>query len=161
DRSLSPAQAEVHVLVTPQQRTPATEVRGRLMGPNCPYSNTVEVAYALRPLPGAEGDALVCRVIIPEPSLWEPESPFLYRGPVELWQDGSREDRVTVSHGLRQIQLGPRGLRVNGRPLTLRGREVGHLSDDEALALRRGGYNLLLAPAEAAALLWDTADRLG
>ncbi len=163
DRSLSPAQAEVHVLVTPEQRTPDTEVRGRLMGPNCPYSNTVEVAYALRPLAEAgEGEALACRVIIPEPSLWEPESPFLYRGPVELWQDGSRADRVTVSHGLRQIQLGPRGLRVNGRPLTLRGREADRLSEDEALALRRVGCNLLVAPAtEAAAPLWDTADRLG
>jgi hypothetical protein len=163
DRSLSPAQAEVHVLVTPEQRTPTTEVRGRLMGPSCPYSNTVEVAYTLRLLAEAtEGEALACRVIIPEPSLWEPESPFLYRGPVELWQDGARQDRVTVSHGLRQIQIGPRGLRVNGRPLALRGREVDRLSDDEALALRRAGYNLLLAPAaEAAAPLWDTADRLG
>jgi hypothetical protein len=162
DRSLSPAQAEVHVLLTPDQRSPTTEVRGRLMGPSCPFSNTVEVAYPLRPLPDAEGGALACRVIIPEPSLWEPESPFLYRGPVELWQDGARQDRVTVSHGLRQIQLGPRGLRVNGRPLTLRGREVDRLSDDEALTLRRAGYNLLVAPAAgAAAPLWDTADRLG
>jgi hypothetical protein len=163
DRSLSPAQAEVYVLVTPEQRTPTTEVRGRLMGPSCPYSNTVEVAYPLRPLPdAAEGEALAGRVIIPEPSLWEPESPFLYRGPVELWQDGARQDRVTVSHGLRHIQFGPRGLRVNGRPLTLRGREVDRLSDDEALALRRAGYNLLVAPAsEAAASLWDTAARLG
>jgi hypothetical protein len=163
DRSLSPAQAEVHVLVTPEDRTPTTEVRGRLMGPNCPYGSTVEVAYPLRPLPGAAaGDALACRVIIPEPSLWEPESPFLYRGPVELWQDGARQDRVTVSHGLRQIQLGPRGLRVNGRPLTLRGREADRLTDDEALALHRAGYNLLVAPAaEAAAPLWDTADRIG
>lgn len=163
DRSLSPAQAEVHLLVTPGQRTPTTEVRGRLMGPSCPYSNTVEVAYPLRPLhEAAEGEAMACRVIVPEPSLWEPESPFLYRGPVELWQDGARQDRVTLSHGLRQIQLGPRGLRVNGRPLTLRGREVGRLSDDEALALRRAGCNLLVAPAsEATASLWDTADRLG
>jgi hypothetical protein len=161
DRSLSPAQAEVHVLVTPEARTPTTEVRGRLMGPSCPYSSTVEVAYPLRPLPG-EGEALAGRVVIPEPSAWEPESPFLYHGPVELWQDGARCDRVTVSHGLRQIQLGPHGLRVNGRPLTLRGRAADHLSDDEALALRRAGCNLLVAPAdEAAAPLWDTADRLG
>jgi hypothetical protein len=160
DHSLSPAQAEAHVLVTPERRTPATEVRGRLMGPSCPYSSTVEVAYALRPLPD-EGEALACRVVIPEASLWEPESPFLYRGPVELWQDGARCDRVTLSHGLRSLNVGPHGLRVNGRPLTLRGREVAHLSDDEALALRRAGCNLLVAPAAAAAPLWDTADRLG
>jgi hypothetical protein len=161
DRSLSPAQAEVHVLVTPERRTPTTEVRGRLMGPSCPYSNTVEVAYPLRPLPG-EGATLVCRVVIPEASLWEPESPFLYHGPVELWEDGVRHDRITVSHGLRQVQLGPRGLRINGRPLTLRGRETERLSDDEALALRQAGCNLLVADAVGAtAPLWEAADRFG
>jgi hypothetical protein len=161
DHTLSPAQAEVHVLVTAESRTPTTEVRGRLMGPSCPYSSTVEVAYALRSLPG-DGEALAGRVVIPEASLWEPESPFLYRGPVELWQDGIRCDRVTVSHGLRSLSLGPHGLRVNGRPLTLRGREAGRLSDGEALALRRAGCNLLVTPAdEASAALWDTADRLG
>jgi hypothetical protein len=162
DSSLSPAQAEAHLFVTPQRRTPTTEVRGRLMGPSCPYSSTIEVAYPLRPLPDADAEALACRVLIPEPSLWEPESPFLYRGPVELWQDGARADRTTVSHGLRSLSLGPRGLRVNGRPLTLRGRAAERLTDDEALGQRRAGCNLLVAPAEdATAPLWDTADRLG
>src|SRR5919201_1885533 len=126
DRSTVPAEAEVWITVVPEQVTPATEVRGRLMGPRCPYASTVEVAYPLRPLPrpGATGPGLVRRVLIPEASLWDPESPFLYQGPVELWQDGQRCDQVTVSHGLRTISLGPRGLRWNGRPLALRGREV-------------------------------------
>jgi hypothetical protein len=131
------------------------------MGPSCPYSSTVEVAYPLRPLPD-ECEALACRVVIPEASLWEPESPFLYRGPVELWQDGVRCDRVTLSHGLRNLSIGPRGLRVNGKPLPLHGREADRLSDGEAMALRQAGCNLLVAPAVAAsAPLWDTADRLG
>jgi hypothetical protein len=173
DRSAVPAEAEVWITVVPEQVMPTTEVRGRLMGPRCPYASTVEIAYPLRPLPrpGAAGAGLVRRVVIPEASLWDPESPFLYQGPVELWQDGQRCEQVTVSHGLRTISLGPRGLRWNGRPLALRGREVVSspeggcpvlLPEEEALALRRGGCNLLVAPAgPATAPLWDLADRLG
>jgi len=134
NHSLVGARAEVHVTVVPEYQTPATEVRGRLMGPSCPYASTIEVAYHLRPLtsphatqapsasagtptqaPSASAGTptqevgLTVRAIIPEASLWEPECPFLYRGPVELWQDGQRCDQVSVRHGLRTLQLGSRG----------------------------------------------------
>jgi hypothetical protein len=163
---LIPAQAEVWITVEPARLTPATEVRGRLMGPRCPYASTVEVAYPLRPPPpnsvppGTPG--LTMRVVIPEASLWEPESPFLYEGPIELWQDGQRCDRVTLSHGLRSVTLGESGLRVNGRPLSLRGRMAADCSDDQALAFHRSGYNLLVVPVRAdTAAVWGRADRLG
>ena len=161
DHSLAAAAAELRVAVTPEARTPATELRGRLTGPRCPYAATVEVAYPLRPPPGpppAPG-VLTARVVIPEASLWEPESPFLYTLTVELWQDGRRCDEAVVTRGLRSVALGPRGLRVNGRALTLRGREAAG-NDSEALAWRRAGCNLLLTPATAAPL-WERADRLG
>jgi hypothetical protein len=169
DRSVVPAAAESWVTVVPERLTPTTEVRGRLTGPRCPYAETVEVAYPLRPLPPARGEepaptagGITRRVVIPEASPWEPESPFLYEGTVELWQDGQRCDRVTVRHGLRTLTLGPRGLRINGRPLRLRGREVIPGSDEQALALRRDGWNLLVAPVGAeAAPCWERADRLG
>ncbi|HYV36006.1 MAG TPA: hypothetical protein VE988_09910, partial [Gemmataceae bacterium] len=35
---------------------------------------------------------LAMRVVIPEPSFWEPECPFVYDGVIELWQDGVRCD---------------------------------------------------------------------
>jgi len=69
----------------------------------------------------ADSKSLTMRVVIPEASLWEPESPFLYQGPVELWQDEQLCERVQLSHGLRVITLGPRGIRVNGRQITLEG----------------------------------------
>jgi hypothetical protein len=170
DRSVVPAEAEVWVTVIPDHLTPTTEVRGRLMGPRCPYANTVEVAYPLRPLPPSRaempslvaGAAITRRVVIPEASLWEPESPFLYEGPVELWQDGQRCDRLVVRHGLRTFALGPRGLRVNGRPLTLRGRVAQQWSEEEVRARRDEGYNLLVGPLGTPATTgWDAADRLG
>jgi Glycosyl hydrolases family 2 len=162
NRSLTPAEAEVWLTVQAETTTAATEVRGRLMGPSCLYSNTVEVAYPLRSLPHPpEGiSPLTRRVVIPEVSLWEPESPFLYRGPVELWQDGQRCARVTVQYGFCSSSLTPRGLRWNGKLLPLRGREVSQLTDDIALSLRHAGCNLLLAPV-AEAETWSIADRLG
>jgi hypothetical protein len=164
--SAVPAEAEVRVTVVPQRRTPGTEVRGRLMGPRCRFAATVEVAYHFRPLPPSAAppapEALAARAVIPEASLWEPQCPFLYEGPVELWQDGRRCDRVTVRHGLRTLALGPHGLRVNGRPLPLRGRAVAACSEEDALELRRAGHNLLLAPVqEGAEATWEVADRVG
>jgi hypothetical protein len=162
DRSLHPASAEVWVRVEPEEPAAGLELRGRLMGPRCRYSNTVEVSYPLRPLkqspPGLTG--LLARVVVTEASLWDPESPFYYEGPVELWQDGRCVDRATVRHGLRQAVIGPRGLIWNGQPLTLRGRSAERLpSDAEAQAWRADGVNLLLAAPEAA--FWDLGDRFG
>jgi hypothetical protein len=165
DRSLVPTEAEVWITVTAERQTPTTELRGRLMGPRCPYAGTVEVAYPLRTLPpdrAAESPGLTKRVIIPEACLWEPESPFLYQGPIELWQDGQRGDRVALSHGLRSLHLDERGLRINGRPRTLHGRWVTVCSDADARTLRQAGCNLLIAPVEESTLpLWEQADRLG
>ena len=163
NRSLMPTQAEVWITVEPEQQTPATEVRGRLMGPRCPYAHTVEVAYALRPLPPREkADGPTMRVVIPEASLWEPQCPFLYRGPIELWQDGRCCEQIVLSHGLRSLQVTQRGLFVNGRPLTLSGRLVTACSDQEAQALREEGCNLLIVPLETDTLpVWERADRLG
>ena len=97
-----------------------------------------------------------------EASLWDPQCPLLYQGPMELWQDGSLCQRLTISHGLRKLALGSRGLVVNGQPLALRGREIAALTETEALALREKGINLLIAPVTAETeSLWELADRIG
>ncbi len=121
----------------------------------------MEVAYPLRQFlrrpEGVNGPAV--RVVIPEPSLWDPEGPFVYQGMVELWEGGVRCDQVPVRRGLRRVLLGPHGLRVNGKGLLLRGRALTGCDESEAAALRRAGCNLLLAQAEAD--LWDLADLCG
>ncbi len=165
---LIPAQAEVWITVVAEHHSITTEVRGRLMGPRCPYASTVEVAYPLRipppnqMPPGDHRPGITMRAVIPEACLWEPESPFLYQGPIELWQDGQRCDYVTISHGLRYFLLGEHGLRLNSRPLTLRGRVVAACSDEDARVLHQAGFNLLVVPVETQALpVWEQADRLG
>lgn len=163
DRSILPSEAVLAVRVVPERLDPGTEVRGRFLGPRCRFASTIEVAYHLRPDPeGAGAGAIGMRAIIPEPSLWEPEAPHLYAGIVELWQDQSRCAVVEVRHGLRYFSLGARGLRWNGRPLPLRGVAIETLDDDVALALRQGGYNLVVAPVSVRARhVWEVADRIG
>jgi beta-galactosidase/beta-glucuronidase len=161
NRCLVPAEAELRLTVELDRVTPTTEVRGRLMGPRCPYSSTVEIAYPLRPSRDVELDRFVFRVIIPEASLWDPVSPFLYEGPVELWEEGQRVDQVRVSHGLRSLTLGPQGPRLNGRPLVLHGREVVTVTEEQLLAWRGEGVNLLVTQGFPDAGLWEMADRLG
>jgi hypothetical protein len=151
------ASADVRVEIVPERPGPDIEVRGRLMGPRCPFASTVEVAYPLRPL-GPQS----ARAIIPEASLWDPESPFLYHGPIELWQGGQRIDRAEVTVGLRHVTLGPRGLFINGRPTRLHGRELAACTPEEALGMRAEGVNLWVVPgAEAEEALWALADQLG
>jgi hypothetical protein len=152
------AAAELRVAVIPERVTPTTQLRGRLAGPACPFAATIEVAYPLSPLPAT--GALSGRFIVPEASLWEPECPFLYRGAVELWEDGRLCDRAELLHGFRSVVVGPRGLRVNGGAMWLKGRSVARLDETDALALRGDGVNLVVAPLTGTQI-WDLADRIG
>src|SRR5262245_52982530 len=107
DRASSTARAEVLVVVRVETPVRQLQLRGRLMGPRCAFASTVEVAYHLRPAAEQAGGVdLRARVVIPEPSLWDPQSPFLYSGPIELWDQGGRLDVVQVRHGLRQFRPG-------------------------------------------------------
>ena len=163
---LDPAESELWVTVFPEQLTSTTQIRGRLMGPRCAYASTVEIAYPWREWSRQyekDGEPSVClRIIIPEASFWDPESPFLYEGRLELWQGGECCDQVEISAGLRTVNLGPQGIRWNGRLLKLRGAIVGQLQKDDARRLRETGCNALLAaPTSAAVDLWSAADRFG
>jgi hypothetical protein len=166
DRVINSASAELQVVADPEVWTPDLQLRGRLMGPRCAFATTVEIAYHLRPVADSEktdSRRLVARVSIPEPSLWDPVSPFLYAGPIELWNGEHRCDSIRVTHGLRLLGHGPAGLTVNGRPVEIRAKSLTHVcTDEEALAMRRGGYSVLVVPASfATAAVWDLADRLG
>jgi hypothetical protein len=165
DVRLDPTEAEAWLLVHPAELTSTTQVRGRLTGPRCPYTTTVEVAYPFREHSRqyeADGPPrVVLRVIIPEPSFWDPQTPFLYEGPVELLQGGQVCQQVQVKHGLRAVRLGPRGLEVNGKPLQVCGIRRSKCTDQQARLLHEKGYNLLLPAAVEDESLWDTADQWG
>jgi hypothetical protein len=166
DMRLDPSDAKICVTVSPESLTSTTQVRGRLMGPRCPYASTVEVAYPLREtnreyestgIPG-----LTMAVIIPEPNFWEPETPFLYQIHLELWQKGERCDVREMRHALRTLQLGPHGLRLNSHPLSLRGLARNGCSEVEARSLHHDRWNTLLVPVGPDTVsLWEIGDRFG
>jgi beta-galactosidase/beta-glucuronidase len=104
-RRLSPAEAEIWLLIEAEAVTAATEVRGRLTGPRCVGATTIEVAYPLKAAPRHEHiPPLSLRVVIPDPSLWEPGRPFVYHAAIELWQDGKLCDQMEADYGLRMSE---------------------------------------------------------
>src|SRR5262245_21813467 len=99
--ALSPVEAEVRARLSWSRPEPTLELRGRLVGPRCRYATTVEVAYPFRGLPRGQHEphAVAVRALIPEPSLWEPTCPFLYEGPLEVWQGDGFLHRRPIQHG--------------------------------------------------------------
>ena len=145
-KRLDPAETEIHLVAS-------EPVTARLLGPRCRFASTVEVAYWFRPAPGLPG---TLRAIVPEPSFWDPESPFLYEAIVRT-ETGS-ETRRTL--GLRSIQLGPSGFAVERRPLHLNAVRRDRL--DDAAELRQAGVNAIVCPVTAATMpLWAAADAWG
>ncbi|HEV3447407.1 MAG TPA: hypothetical protein VG099_22390 [Gemmataceae bacterium] len=164
--SVNPAEAGISISVQPEQMTSTTQVRGRVVGPRCVYSSTVEVAYPMREVSRQyekyDVPGLILRVVIPEPCLWDPQSPFVYEVAAELWQSGQLCDQVRTSHCLYSLKLTPQGLRWNGRPMALSGVELSQLTEPEASELRQAGRNTVLAQVTAeTAALCNLADRLG
>src|SRR5262245_34985654 len=156
-----PVEAEVTVTAVVEEPGPDLELRGRLVGPSCVYTETIEIAYPLKPVP-AEGDLLRARVVIPEANFWEPRTPFLYRGVIELHQNGQELNRASVTHGLRHLILKAQGLRLNGQPLKLRGVWLNEVTDESAERLWQSGGNAVLTntkPHDDHA--WAFGDRRG
>jgi hypothetical protein len=99
---LSPLEADLRIIVEVDEPTGA-ELRGRVRGPVCPGTETVQIAYSLRTVTTEEesaGRSLIARVVIPEPNLWTRETPFVYEAVVELWCNGRQIDSTACSFGL-------------------------------------------------------------
>jgi hypothetical protein len=158
-----PTEAELRISVMVAPGSNNLQIRGRTIGPRCLYASTVEVAYPLRALAmeALEPDILAARVIIPEPCAWEPASPFLYHGIVELWQADQRLGQTVFERGLRQLQIGPRGAKLNGRPLHLHVKEIGEDHTVDLHEVRASGFNCVLVQLEPSDRLWSEADRIG
>ncbi len=160
---LTPTEAELAVEIGCASSQASCDVHGRLMGPTCLYSTTVEVAYPIRRLHLAEGGPpkLVGRVVIPEPAWWDPESPFLYVAVLERWQDGSKVEEQRLSCGLRTAKLTPTGLRWNGGPLDLQAHSQATRTESEWAHARADGFNAIVVPVSVADAAWEYGDRVG
>jgi hypothetical protein len=127
------------------------EVRGRLAGPSCRYSTTIEVAHHVREN----------RIIIPEPAWWDPQSPFLYRGSLETRRDGESVATEHVRIGLRHTLRKEGRVMHNGRPVDFKSQRVETADDAELRRLRQAGFNMVQVPAAILEQVCDIADRIG
>ncbi len=160
-RRLSPVEADLLVFGDTEFFSADTDLRGRLLGPTSPYATTIEVAYPLRKLPQPlPGFPLTRRIVIPEPSFWDPISPFLYWGTVELWEGEDLHDRVPVRYGLRSAVLRADGLRWNGQRLSLRVAPDEEIDADQVPNLKGRGFNAAFMNWPDPALL-EAAERFG
>ena len=159
---LDPHETELRIHVEVEGLTPTMAIKGRLVGPRSVYSSTVEIAYTVREVARAS-ELVELRVVIPEASWWEPKKPFLYQGRLELWQDDTMRESVTIRHGIRRLQTTSTGLKLNGRPLLLRGKAIAaHPNERELMQLHDQGMNVvLLNVASLDTDVWQWADRSG
>lgn len=141
-----PTETVLHVNVAIHNPAPNVQFRGRFNGPSCPFSTTIEIAYPLRER--ARDEVITLSAVIPEPSWWDPESPFVYIGFVDLMREGVVAERVNFQHAIYWLQMTSKGLRLNGQPFVLRGRCVVSIGDVESLCyLRDRGFNWLISKA--------------
>jgi beta-galactosidase len=64
---------------------------------------------------------------IPEPRLWSPDSPHLYRLETEVLVEGTIADTETTTFGIRSLEFSAEnGFSLNGEPITLKGGCVHH-----------------------------------
>jgi beta-galactosidase/beta-glucuronidase len=159
---LTPTEAELAIEVHCSELHPTTELHGRLMGPTCLYSTTVEVAYPIRMHSRGRGQPVLHgRVIIPEPAWWDVESPFLYHGPIELWEHESRVESSSLRCGLRHAVWTSEQLNWNGRPVVLKSQALTEVDETTLRSLRGRGFNAVIVAGGIAKTVWPIADRIG
>ncbi|MFL0566852.1 glycoside hydrolase family 2 TIM barrel-domain containing protein [Microbacterium sp. 179-I 1D1 NHS] len=126
-------------------------------------------------LPGMDAVARA-RLVVPSPLLWHPDHPHLYAARTTVTDAaGAALDEESTSFGIRTLQVdATRGLRINGRPVKLRGACVHHdngplgaatfddAEDRRVRLLKDAGFNALRSahnPMSRAML--DACDRHG
>lgn len=139
----------------------------------------LEVASSLSELADLEpgqGQRLMTRMIVMQPALWTPETPFLYTVRTDLVsENGSVIDSRETRTGIRSVRITPdQGLLLNGEPVRITGTNrhqeypyIGFaLSDNatyrDAVKIREAGFNLVrCAHYPPAPAFLDACDELG
>jgi len=125
-------------------------------------------------LPGSSGTVRQT-FHIERPALWSTDSPFLYEGLVQLRLNDRTIDEELVTFGIRRIQVDARkGLRINGKPVKLRGACIHHdngplgavalaaAEERKVRLLKEAGFNAIRSSHNpAGSALLAACDRLG
>jgi len=65
----------------------------------------------------ASGRSTLAVLTIPEPRLWQPESPFLYDLKISLIREGETVDEVSTYFGLRKVHIDGNRILINNKPV--------------------------------------------
>ncbi len=88
--------------------------------------HVAETAAQLDPR-GQAGDVVSVKATIPNPKLWTPECPTLYRARLSLRKSGREIDAIETRFGMRQFTRDGYHLLLNGKRLMLRGYGDDHI----------------------------------
>lgn len=83
-----------------------------------PAGKPVESTLQTNPLSLTEATQTLA---VANPRRWSLDDPYLYRLVVELSQQGRLIDRQVLRYGIRQIEVKPDGLLLNGQPVKIKG----------------------------------------
>lgn len=150
-----PAEIEVEV---------RTSADGEVEADICRKGKTVIAAKKI-----TEGQKAVFRIKVPDAQLWSPKTPNLYECRVTFCND-----TVCEKFGIRQLEWGNDGMKINGKRVILRGACIHHdngvlgactypeAEERKVRILRQNGYNAIRSshyPCSKALL--DACDKLG
>ena len=173
---VSAEKATIHARVKVQnegEEAKDVTVRFRVLGPD----GTEKVAEEVWASVPAGGEQTVERDFtdLPDPALWSPESPNLYRLETTISADGKELDSDSTTFGIRSIEFSAeKGFLLNGQPVLMKGGCVHHdngvigsasyaRSEERKVEIHKAsGYNAIRTahnPPSPAFL--DACDRLG
>ncbi|MBN2614335.1 MAG: DUF4982 domain-containing protein [Bacteroidales bacterium] len=123
--------------------------------------------------PGEKKDVTL-QMDVQDPSLWSPESPYLYRLETKVVRGSRLLDNITQRIGLRSVVLKPEGLFINGKKTFLSGTNrhqeypyIGYALSDEAqwrdaVKIKDAGFNVVrLSHYPQSEAFMDACDSLG
>jgi beta-galactosidase len=178
-------------ITTPEvsKKSAAINVRGSIVN-DSPKARNVEIVNSVFDAEGKEIISVSSRLeikpqseanfeqatkTIPNPKLWSPDNPYLYRIQTKIIENGKTLDEISNPLGFRWFSFdGEKGFSLNGKPLKLRGAnrhqdykglgnavpDAVHIRDMELM--KDAGYNFVrLAHYPQDPSVLQAADRLG
>jgi beta-galactosidase len=123
--STARARVSVKTRLANDSAAPSTvTLRTVLYGPAGATAGQVEAAATIQPGDSAELDQ---ELVVPQPAVWSPETPSLYRAVTRVMSGGKVIDEVTTPFGIRSIEWSvDKGFLLNGKPVEMAGGCVHH-----------------------------------
>ena len=117
-----------HFITTPSVSDNAARVniRSRVQGENLTVKATIRDAkgntVAEKVSSERFGDEIEQNIAVQNPSLWSPETPYLYTAELKLYQGNALKDSEVVRFGIRQISYSAaKGFELNGKVTKFKG----------------------------------------